>query len=123
MRFSLFCGIASATDHSHGRGGISSQPVPVDQAIQAGSDENRPCPRGPSSMAKALGGRFDQKFATGGSTSTVMFPSSSKPQITANRRPQHRVSLANGDMVSVLNLDPALPIPQSNGSSMSRKQR
>jgi two-component sensor histidine kinase len=74
-------------------------------------------------LTKALGGRFDQKFATGGSTSIVMFPSSSEPQITANRRAQHGMSLASGDTVSVLNLDSALPIPQSNGSSMSRKQR
>src|SRR5262249_29177814 len=41
----------AGTWDSDGRGGISSQPVPVDQAIQAESDENRPCPRGPTFMA------------------------------------------------------------------------
>src|SRR5262252_6040761 len=35
----------------HGRGGISSQAVPLDQAIQAESEENRSCPRGPLFMA------------------------------------------------------------------------
>ena len=36
-------------------------------------------------LAKALDGRFDQRFATSGSTSIVVFPSSG-PQVTANRR-------------------------------------
>jgi two-component sensor histidine kinase len=33
-------------------------------------------------LAKALDGRFDQNFATAGSTSIVVFPFSSEPQIT-----------------------------------------
>jgi two-component sensor histidine kinase len=37
-------------------------------------------------LAKALDGRVDQRFTNGGSTSVVAFPSSSEPQITANRR-------------------------------------
>jgi len=37
-------------------------------------------------LAKALDGRFDQRFTAGGSTSVVVFPSSVGPQITANRR-------------------------------------
>ena len=45
-------------------------------------------------LTKALEGRFDQKFATGGSTSSVVFPSSSEPQVAADRRtrvrPQNR---------------------------------
>jgi two-component sensor histidine kinase len=36
-------------------------------------------------LTKALDGRFDQRFATGGSTSIVVFPSG-EPQVTANRR-------------------------------------
>src|SRR5215471_7996345 len=35
----------------HGRGGLSSQAVPVDQAIQAESHEDRPRPRSPPFMA------------------------------------------------------------------------
>jgi two-component sensor histidine kinase len=41
-------------------------------------------------LTKALEGRFDQKFATGGSTSSVMFPSRSELQVTANRRTRAR---------------------------------
>jgi two-component sensor histidine kinase len=41
-------------------------------------------------LTKALEGRFDQKFETGGSTSSVVFPSSSEPQVTANRRTRAR---------------------------------
>jgi len=37
-------------------------------------------------LTKALEGRFDQRFATGGSTSIVVFPSRSEPQVPANRR-------------------------------------
>ena len=37
-------------------------------------------------LARALDGRFDQRFATGGSTSIVVFPSSSEPQVAADRR-------------------------------------
>jgi len=37
-------------------------------------------------LTKALERRFDQRFATGGSTSIVVFPSSSEPQVPANRR-------------------------------------
>jgi two-component sensor histidine kinase len=37
-------------------------------------------------LTKALDGRFEQRFATAGSTSVVVFPSSSAPQVTANRR-------------------------------------
>jgi two-component sensor histidine kinase len=37
-------------------------------------------------LAKALDGRFDQRFASGGSTSIVVFPSTSDPQATGNRR-------------------------------------
>jgi len=41
-------------------------------------------------LAKALDGRFDQRFATGGSTSIVVFPSSSAPQVAADRRTRAR---------------------------------
>jgi len=41
-------------------------------------------------LTKALEGRFDQKFATGGSTSSVVFPSSSELQVIANRRTRAR---------------------------------
>ncbi len=41
-------------------------------------------------LTKALEGRFDQKFATGGSTSSVVFPSSSEPQVAADRRTRVR---------------------------------
>jgi two-component sensor histidine kinase len=37
-------------------------------------------------LTKALDGRFDQRFTTGGSTSVVVFPSRIGPQITLNRR-------------------------------------
>src|SRR5260221_12384809 len=37
-------------------------------------------------LTKALDGRFEQRFATGGSTSIVVFPSSSEPQISASTR-------------------------------------
>jgi two-component sensor histidine kinase len=44
-------------------------------------------------LTKALNGRFEQNFATAGSTSTVAFPSSSEPQITANTRTQERCEI------------------------------
>jgi two-component sensor histidine kinase len=60
-------------------------------------------------LTKALCGRFDQKFGTGGTASIVMLPPSGEPQITPNRRPQRGMSLASGDMISVLDLDQSFP--------------
>ena len=42
-------------------------------------------------LTKALEWQFDQKFATGGSTSSVVFPSGSELQVTANRRTRARL--------------------------------
>src|SRR5215467_6562496 len=36
-------------------------------------------------LAKALDGRFDQRFASGGSTSILVFPSSNEPHVAAPR--------------------------------------
>jgi two-component sensor histidine kinase len=41
-------------------------------------------------LAKALDGRFEQRFAAEGSTSIVVFPSSSEPQVEADRRTRAR---------------------------------
>jgi two-component sensor histidine kinase len=37
-------------------------------------------------LAKALDGRFDQRFASGGSTSILVFPSSNEPHVAADTR-------------------------------------
>jgi two-component sensor histidine kinase len=63
-------------------------------------------------LTKALDGRFDQKFGASGSASILVFPASSEPPITANRRTQYEMSQASGDMISVRDLDQSLPIPQ-----------
>jgi len=60
-------------------------------------------------LTKALWGRFEQHFGTGGSASIVVFPSSGEPPITANKRIQPRESLARSDMVSALDLDQSFP--------------
>jgi two-component sensor histidine kinase len=40
-------------------------------------------------LAKALDGRFDQRFASGGSTSILVFPSSNEPHVAAPRGSGH----------------------------------
>jgi hypothetical protein len=64
-------------------------------------------------LIKALDGRFDQSFGTGGSASIVLFPASGESPITTNRRADSGMSLASGDMISALDLDPSLPVSQA----------
>jgi two-component sensor histidine kinase len=68
-----------------------------------------------NALAKALLGRFHQKFGSGGSTSIVVFPSSAEAQITANGTIQHTTPLASGDMPSIAYFSQSLPTPQTTG--------
>ena len=43
-------------------------------------------------LTKALDGRFDQEFRSGGSASTVVFPFSGEPQVAANVLGHHHVA-------------------------------
>src|SRR5262249_31201866 len=52
-------------------------------------------------LAKALDGRFDQKFGTEGSASIVAFPSRGEPQITAIGRIHSGTSPASADATVV----------------------
>ena len=68
-----------------------------------------------NALAKALIGRFHQKFGSAGSASILLFPSSAEAQITANGAIQHTIPSASGDMPSVAYFNQSLPTPQTTG--------
>jgi two-component sensor histidine kinase len=56
-------------------------------------------------LAKALDGRFDQRFASGGSTSILVFPSSNEPHVAADTRIRAR----SQKRVGALRVEPTQP--------------
>jgi two-component sensor histidine kinase len=66
-----------------------------------------------NALAKALIGRFHQKFGSEGSASILLFPSSAEAQITATGRIQHNPTSERRHALGVLNQ--SLPTPQTTG--------